>query len=114
MNEIQIPQRGLPGLRLVRKAIGLTQDEVSKVAAGFSEGLKGPHHQSINAIECGRKDCTQAMQRRIALALCCDLADLLSVPSEARLASIKAAYSKRQAELDQAKAEALAAKAVGQ
>lgn len=68
--------------------------------------------QSINAVECGRKDCTQAMQRCIAAALCCEPADLLAVPTPERLAQIKADFDEARAAESRAAANGL--KAVGQ
>lgn len=96
MTNVSLETKGLPGSRSIREFLDLTQQKAAKEA-----GLH-PHH--LNSIECGRRDCTQALQRKIASALCCSVADLFGQPTPARLAEIRAAYLRRQA--DHAEAEA--------
>lgn len=57
----------------------------------------------IGLVETGQRDCTQKLQRRIADTIGCTPLDLLTQnPPEDRLAEIRAAYLRRQA--DQAEA----------
>jgi predicted transcriptional regulator len=88
--------KGLVGLRHLRHALELTQSAVAK-SAGCSE-------VQIRHVETGWRDCTQAFQRRLASALCCEVVDLLATPTPQRLAEIRADYTQRVA--DQARAEA--------
>jgi hypothetical protein len=79
--------KGLPGLRIIREHLGLTQGGI-----GVSKGVY------IGRLETGKTDCTQALQRQIASALCCEVIDLLGEPSPARLQEIRDAFELRNAQ----------------
>lgn len=96
------PTKGLPGLKAVRMAVGLTQEQLA-----FSPGCNKVH---LGQIELGKRDCTQAVQRQLADRLCCTVIDLLYVvpgeydpakqlERETRLKQIAIAFKRR--ELDQ-------------
>ena len=92
--------KGLPGLKPIRCAVGLTQE---KLASQID--LAKAH---LGQIELGNTDCLQATQRSLAAQLCCKVSDLHDSPTEARLAQIKAAFDTRKAAESQATADALA------
>ncbi len=94
---------GLPGLKAVRTALGLTQAEIAESI--------GSSPVTISQLEIGNKDCSQAFQRRLAEALCCSITDLVEESGEKRLDVIKNAFELRNA---QAVIARQAGKAVGQ
>ena len=80
--------KGLPGLKMVRNAVGLTQEQLA------FEGCCKVH---LGQIELGNRDTTQATQRRLADLLSCKVADLVDIPTPARLQEIKDAFEVRKA-----------------
>lgn len=56
------------------------------------------HVSFIFALETGRRDCSQAVQRRIAAALGCEVTDLLGIPDEQRLQELKDSADLRNAQ----------------
>lgn len=95
MSSNEDSEPGLPGLRSIRKALGLT---VKSLALEVDVTPKW-----LSQIEAGA-DCTQKLLRRLSAYLCCSVADLFASPTPARLAEIRAAYLQRQS--DHARAEA--------
>lgn len=75
-------------MRKIREHLGLAQD-----AIGVSKGVY------IGRLETGKVDCTQALQRQIAAALCCEVFELLSnAITDERLQQIEIAYRRQQLE----------------
>ena len=62
-------QKGLPFLRPVREAMGLTLADLSSQC--------GYHADFIRFVETGLRDCSQVSQAKIATSLGCFPADLL-------------------------------------
>lgn len=81
--------KGLPGLKLVRNAVGLTQEQLA---------FKGCCKVHLGQIELGNRDTTQETQRRLADLLSCKVADLVDTPTSERLQEIKNAYEVRNAQ----------------
>lgn len=79
---------GMVGLIHVRKALGLKRSDLGR--------LTGHHANSIRNLETGARIGTIAGCRELAEALCCEPADLLSVPSADRLERIKDAFEFRK------------------
>lgn len=84
-------EKGLPGLSALRTSRGLSRADVAE--------LCGCSMEMIRLIESGKSDCSQQLQRDLAAVLHCTVIDLLSPPTEQRLAEIRQAYHLRQAEL---------------
>lgn len=86
---------------MVRGRLGLSQADVCRLAG-------------VNEVYCyywesGFRNPNLANLKVLSEALCCTIDDLVNVPSDARLAAIRADYLERQAA--QARAQADAAKA---
>lgn len=99
----QQEQKGLPGLLAIRERLKISQ---ARLAAMCNE--KGRNEDSIRHIETGVSDCSQQLQRELARALCCTVADLHEAPNdnpakqlerENRLKQIQLAYKRRELEL---------------
>lgn len=90
MNYETLEKKGLPGCKPIREALSLTQSQLAK--------LTEVHLSFIFCVENGRKDCSQAVQRKIAGALSCEVTDLLKEPTSERLQEIKDAYELRGAQ----------------
>lgn len=100
-NKKEDKPEGMLGLSAVRRALGLSRPDLAR--------LTGHHPSSIANWENGLRHGTVPGLRDMAEALGCDPADLMAVPSEARLAQIKANRSERKAAEDRANADALSA-----
>lgn len=72
----------------MRAAIGLTQEELASNAE--------TNKVHVGQIELCNRDCTMALYRRLAHELCCEPADLLSVPTPERLSEIRDAFEYRK------------------
>ncbi len=81
-------QKGLPGLRAIREALGLSQKEVAEKVHCTPD--------FIRFIETGRSDCRQDLHRQLAQALCCKVVELFEAPAPERLAEIKDAFEIRK------------------
>lgn len=85
--------KGLPGLLPIRERLKLSQAFVASMC-----GPKGRAVDSIRHIESGAADCSQQLQRELAAALCCTVANLHSDPTEAVLKEIEINYKRRELE----------------
>lgn len=80
--------KGLPGLRAIRLAVGLTQEKLAKLIE-----IAKSH---LGQIELGKVDCLQATQRGLAFHLTCEVADLHTRDiSAVRLSEIRDAHEIR-------------------
>lgn len=89
----------LPGLPVVRMALGLTQ-----AALAESVGVSG---FTVSTWESGGRDARGVHIKALASTMACSTDDLYGEPSAKRLAEIRAAYHQREA--DRAREEARAA-----
>lgn len=80
---------GLPGLSVVREYLGITVRDLAEIMQCSPKW--------ISTIETVR-DPSLALVRQIAGELACHPADLVGQPNDFRLAQIRAAYYKRQAD----------------
>lgn len=104
------PKGAVVGLKAIRSHLQLTQQDLScKIA---EQGRYKAVADYLSRIEVCAQDASMGMLREMAHALCCSVPDLLSVPSEARLAEILIAYRERQ--LEEARAAAAPAAAGGE
>lgn len=87
---------GLPGLRAIRDRLGVTAQDVA-LRVGVTTNW-------LSIIERGHDDCTDKLKRQLANFLRCTVVDLITQPSDQRLAEIEAAYL--QARADEARARA--------
>lgn len=86
--------KGLPGLFPIREKLGLSQAKVGALC-----GSNGRAEDYIRHVEGGLADCSQVVQRELAEALCCTVADLHSPElSDERLDKIKNAFELRNAQ----------------
>lgn len=94
-------EKGLPGLGPLRRALKLNQSDVSR-ASGVSA-------EFVRLLEGGLADCAQEVLRKIARALSCTPADLLTELSETQIAELEANYWRNK--MEEAERRATAGKA---
>jgi putative transcriptional regulator len=73
MESVQQTTKGLPGLAALRKQAGVTQSE-------FADQV-GLHRVTVSDYERGHRDPHMSVLRRLAAALNCAPADLLTAPA---------------------------------
>lgn len=106
MNEENSDKSFLAGLRPIRESLpGLMQKDLAEQI--------GLTPLQVFRIESGTSGTPMHRIKAFAQALCCEVVDLLSVPTPERLAEIRAAYHRRQAEIAEAEAAGTPAKAAG-
>lgn len=81
--------KGLPGLALVREAIGISVPALAR--------LVEVHPNFVNRVQACAQSCSFRTLVRLAHALCCLSDDLLLIPTPQRIAEIKANYFEREA-----------------
>ncbi len=85
-------------LRSIREHLGLSRNSLS-------QGICTQTH--IDHIEKGRKAPSLDLMVKLAGRMSCEVSDLLSIPSEARLAQIKADFDEAKAAKSRAAADAV-------
>ena len=91
MESTEKHSRGLPGLRYIRQALGITTIQSLARIVNIYWG-------HIGKIERGMIGCSLESLRTMTKALCCSADDLINIPSEERLLEVKANYLRRAAD----------------
>lgn len=80
-------RKGLPGLRALREAFGISSEELCK--------LVDVSYQHLSRIQRGSQDCSLDLLDKLCLTLECTSDELRNAPTPERLAEIRIAHLKR-------------------